>query len=77
MDKYFLRLDIDGTEWQEVSLAQFIDAEYKAGFRGGNLERGCTATASFSGNGVCGLVERGTWSATSPTTRLADSSTGQ
>lgn len=59
MKKYFLKLDIEGSEEQEVSLSQFINAERLAGFRGGNLERGTTATASFSGRGVCGRVDYG------------------
>ena len=57
MTRYFLKFDIDNAKWQEVTLEEFVAAERSAGFRGGNVERGKTATGAFSGHGVRGRVE--------------------
>jgi len=79
MKRYFLKLDIDDDEWREVSLAQFIRAEHQAGFRGGSRKRGRTATASFTGGGVCGRVKYGGITPAAPdrATRPANSDPGE
>lgn len=58
MKTFFLKADIPGikSEWEEVSLEEFIKAEKEAGFISAYHDQGRHATAGFSGNNIEGKI---------------------
>ena len=59
MTRHYLKLDIGGAEWTEVSLSQYISAEIKARVHGSDLKTGRPAASGFLKGGVCGRVDHG------------------
>lgn len=55
--RYFLSLDIEGAEPQEVTLEQWVKAERAAGFWPKGEDRGQPATGGFGARGVRGRIE--------------------
>ena len=51
MTKYYVKLD--GGDWREVSMQEYISAEKAVGFRS-KFGPDHIATASFGGNGISG-----------------------